>query len=89
MINLEKTDVEVFELCVNNVSEPLGVRADQPPSFSWKFSEDRRNVTQKAYRITVGPSEGASDVYAGDWVESNEQYGVTCDGLNLTSQTRY
>lgn len=85
----EASHVEVYELKVNNVCEPMGVDAEKSPRFSWKFSEDRRNVTQKAYRITVGSTEGASDVYVGDWVESNEQYGVTCDGLTLNAQTRY
>lgn len=87
--NNEMIPVEVFDLRVNNVSEPIGIETEKTPSFSWKFSEDRRNVMQKAYRITVGTAEGASDAYAGEWVESSDQYGVVCDGLSLESRTRY
>lgn len=84
-----KHAVEVYDLRVENAVEPMGVEVGKDPSFSWKFSEDRRNVTQKAYRITIGTAEGASDVYVGEWIESNEQYAVTCDGFTPAEKTRY
>lgn len=87
--NNEMSHVEVYGLKVNNVCEPMGIDAEKSPSFSWKFSEDRRNVMQKAYRITIGLAENSSDVYAGEWVQSKEQYGICLDNLSLNSKTRY
>ena len=85
----KENTVKVFDLRVEDAIEPLGIGVEKNPSFSWKFSEDRRNVTQKAYRITIGTAEGASDAYAGEWIESDEQYAVTCDGFAPVEKTRY
>ncbi|MEZ5335294.1 MAG: choice-of-anchor L domain-containing protein [Methanolobus sp.] len=44
---------------------------DLTPEFSWTFSDNDSGDSQSAYQILVGTSEGASDMWDSDMVESN------------------
>ena len=49
--------VEVTNLRVENLYEPLGIDTSEP-RFSWQITSDKKNVRQTAYQIIVCGDQG-------------------------------
>lgn len=49
-------DILVYDLRVENLTNPLGLDASSP-RFSWKISSDKKNTLQTAYEIIVSSSQ--------------------------------
>lgn len=82
-----------FELpTVNGRSNPLGIAADDI-SFGWATAGTgslARSITQSAYRIRVGATEGSDDVWDSGRVSSDRQVDVRLPShLPLASAKRY
>ena len=76
-------DAAVTGLRVDQTARPLGV--DNPhPALSWL-----PGVEQTAYRVSVGTSAGAQDVWDSGKVASSDSVGITYDGPALKAATRY
>jgi len=80
--------LEVGGLQTNARTKPLGI-GGEAPTLSWKSTSSARGVTQSAYEVRVGTSEGADDAWASGKVDSDQQVDVTYGGDQLASQTRY
>ena len=86
-----KVNVLVYDLCVENLSCPLGIDTNEP-RFSWKIDDCLREkgVMQKAYQIIVSSSlekmkAGEGDLWDTGWVESDEQLWIVYRGKPLGS----
>lgn len=67
---------------------PTGV--DQMPQFGWELESDRRNVTQKSYRLQIGEDrEFTSLVYDSEETKSEESAHVFAKGADLKSAGKY
>ena len=80
--------LNIYDLQVEFRTEPLGID-EKKPRFSWKLDADLTNVMQRGYRLTVGTSQGASDLWDSRFVESRESNGVTYQGAPLSPRTRF
>lgn len=76
----------------NGRADPLGIAADDL-SFAWATATEdpnARGVTQSAYRIRVGTTQGGDDVWNSGQVKSNRQLDVRLPtDLKFASMTRY
>ena len=83
---------KAVHLMVENMSEPLGLSVSSP-RFSWKISDDKRNVVQKTYRILVASRKellavGKADLWDSGVVDSEQQLWVPYHGKVLKDKTR-
>ena len=85
-VSAEEDTAQIYDVCVNNMHEPMGVEAD--PAFSWKMRSDVIGAAQSAYSITV-TSEFGDVVWDTGWVESGDSTDIPYGGSDLVSSTRY
>lgn len=87
--------VEVTNLRVENLDEPLGIDTSEP-RFSWQMTSDKKiatphsdrgseNVRQTAYQIVVSGDQG--ELWNSGRIESNQQLWVPYGGQPLKSNT--
>ena len=87
--------VEVTNLRVENLDEPLGIDTSEP-RFSWQMTSDKKiatphsdrgseNVRQTAYQIVVSGDQG--ELWNSGRIESNQQLWVPHGGQPLKSNT--
>ncbi len=76
--------VEVTNLRVENLDEPLGIDTSKP-RFSWQITSDKKNVRQTAYQIVVRGDQG--ELWNSGRVESDQQLWVRYGGSQLKSNT--
>ena len=85
--------MDIQNLKVNYLSNPLGVDLYTPPIFSWEYSQEF-NLKQLSYRIIVSKDEknlenGVGDVWDSGIVKTDASYGVEYQGDSLEKQTEY
>lgn len=85
-VSATESTAEIYDLCVNNMPEPVGVEAD--PGFSWKMRSDVIGAAQTAYSITV-TSQTGDVVWNTGWVESSDSTDIPYGGTSLISSTEY
>ena len=76
--------VELANLRVENLTEPLGLDTSEP-RFSWQITSDRQDVRQTAYQIVVSDDKG--EVWNTGKVASDEQLWIRYGGKALKSGT--
>ena len=76
--------VEITNLRVENLTEPLGIDTNEP-RFSWQITSDKKEVHQEAYQIIVSGDNG--ELWNSGKVSSDEQLWITYQGKPLTSGT--
>ena len=76
--------VEITNLRVENLVEPLGIDTNEP-RFSWQMTSDKRKVTQTAYQLVVSTDQG--EVWNTGKVTSEEQLWIRYQGEPLKSGT--
>ncbi len=76
--------VEIKNLRVENLSEPLGIDTSEP-RFSWRIVSDKKDVRQTAYQIIVSDDKG--EVWNTGKVMSDEQLWISYKGQALKSGT--
>ena len=76
--------VEVTNLRVENLQEPLGLDTSEP-RFSWQLTSDKRDVHQTAYQIVVTGDKG--ELWNSGKVTSDEQLWIPYQGTQLKSGT--
>ena len=76
--------VEITNLRVENLVEPLGIDTNEP-RFSWQMTSDKREVTQTAYQLVVSTDQG--EVWNTGKVTSEEQLWIRYQGEPLKSGT--
>ena len=74
--------VEVDNLRVENLSNPLSIDTDKP-RFSWAISSDKKNVRQTAYQIIV--CNDKNELWNTGKVMSDEQLWIPYQGETLKS----
>lgn len=80
-------DILVYDLRVENLTNPLGLDASSP-RFSWKISSYKKNTLQTAYEIIVSSSQellsqDKGDLWESGLVSSRQQLWVTYQGKRL------
>lgn len=78
--------VELRNLTVENLSEPIGIET-KTPRFSWKLTSKKRDVKQAAYEIQV--KEGNKVVWLSGKVTSEKSIFNKYQGATLESNTKY
>ena len=78
--------IQVFDLKVEGLINPLGLSADQP-KFSWKLKGNKRDVQQVAYRIIVSSSESNLAEDIGDFWDSKEVKSGQSTGIKYNGKT--
>ena len=78
----------ISEVQTEYQKNPLGLDTTQP-HFLWKIAQEEGSYIQGAYRILVGTSRGAHDVWDSGKVESRESAGIRYGGKALAPCTRY
>ena len=76
--------VEITNLRVENLTEPLGIDTNEP-RFSWQITSDKKDVKQTAYQIIVSGDKG--EVWNTSKVSSDEQLWIRYQGEPLKSGT--
>ena len=76
--------VEVKELRVENLTQPLGLDTSSP-RFSWQITSDKKDVRQTAYQIIVSGDQG--ELWNTGKVESDQQLWIRYLGEPLQSGT--
>lgn len=76
--------VEVTNLRVENLKEPLGIDTNEP-RFSWQITSDKKDVRQTAYQLIVSNDQG--EVWNTGKVTSDEQLWIRYQGEPLKSAT--
>lgn len=81
-------DIRVYDLRVENLTNPLGLDVSSP-RFSWKISSDKKNTLQTAYEIIVASSQellsqGKGDLWESGLVSSRQQLWVPYQGKRLS-----
>lgn len=79
-----RPDVNVGNLRVENLVQPLGIDTDTP-RFSWQILSDKQDVRQTAYQIIVCDDKG--EVWNTGKVESDRQLWLPYAGRKLQSNT--
>ena len=74
--------VELTNLRVENLTEPLGLDTNEP-RFSWQIVSDKKEVRQTAYQLIVSNDKG--EVWNTGKVASDEQLWIRYQGKLLTS----
>ena len=88
----EEKDMNITELKVNNLSEPMGI--DTVPTFRWLNEMNGYGRAQSAYRIVVASTEEKATKHEGDvWdsgkTEGSCNYDIVYGGDALASRTEY
>lgn len=78
----------ISEVQTEYQKNPLGLDTEQP-HFLWKVAKEEGSYIQGAYRILVGTTRGAQDVWDSGKVESRESAGIRYGGEALAPCTRY
>ena len=76
--------VEITNLRVENLTEPLGIDTNEP-RFSWQICSDKQDVHQTAYQIIVSTDNG--EAWNTGKVTSDEQLWIRYQGTPLKSGT--
>jgi alpha-L-rhamnosidase len=89
----QQRDVEVADLLVEYLQEPLGVDTSAP-RFSWKLKSDQRGVNQQAFQMIVGESHSEVNRKSGKiWDTGKVHGGQTVNleyaGAPLQSNKKY
>jgi alpha-L-rhamnosidase len=91
-VPVEDSKLSFESLTVNGRADPLGIAAHDL-SFAWATATkdaNARGITQSAYRIRVGTTQGGHDVWDSGQVKSNRQLDLRLPAnLKLASMTRY
>ena len=82
MIAVANAKVEITNLRVENLTNPLGIDTSEP-RFSWQLVSDKKEVLQTAYQIVV--SNGDKEVWNTGKVNSAEQLWIPYKGEKLKS----
>lgn len=77
--------LQVTHMRVLHREDPIGI--DEPPEFSWMLCSQEKNVTQRAYRITV--RAGDETAWDSGYTLSNQQSFIPYGGKKLTAKTVY
>ncbi len=82
--------VQVTNLKVENLSNPLGIDRQQP-HLSWQLQSTQRNVMQSAYEVRVGdnPAFKGNAVWSSGRVNSDQSVHVPYAGNQLQSGKKY
>ncbi|MBP3382067.1 MAG: hypothetical protein J6L00_05410, partial [Clostridia bacterium] len=81
--------VTVYDLTVNDLTNPLGLD-DAQPDFDWKLQSDTAGQKQTAYAITVAADEALNNiVWNSGKVASNDTTDILYGGEALADCTRY
>jgi alpha-L-rhamnosidase len=82
--------VQVSNLKVENLSNPLGIDLQQP-HLSWQLTSDQRNVMQSAYEVRVSdyPDFKGTAVWSSGKVNSDQSVHVPYAGNQLQSGKKY
>lgn len=88
----EKSTVQVKELRVQNLENPIGIQTTKPV-FWWKLFSDEKGSAQTAYRIVASSSKsnlenGIYDKWDTGKVISAKNYGVVYEGKEVSSMER-
>jgi alpha-L-rhamnosidase len=78
--------VELRDLTVENLSEPIGIET-KTPRFSWKLTSKKRDVKQAAFEVQV--KEGNKVVWSSGKVISEKSIFNKYQGASLESNTKY
>lgn len=78
--------VELRNLTVENLSEPIGIET-KTPRFSWKLTSQKRDVKQTAYEIQV--KERNKMMWSSGKVTSEKSIFNKYQGASLESNTKY
>src|SRR4051794_18741836 len=82
--------VQVTNLKVENLTNPLGIDQQQP-HLSWQLQSSQRNIMQSAYEVRVSnnPDFKGSAVWSSGKVNSDQSVHVPYAGNQLQSGKRY
>lgn len=81
--------LSVGEMTTNGRTNPLGI-GDDHLSLAWAIESDARGTVQSAYRVRVGSTEAANDVWDSGRVVSDRQIDIPLPAdLPLRPATRY
>lgn len=88
----EKSTMEITELKVQNLENPIGIQTTNPV-FSWKLVSEEKGSSQTAYRIVAASSEsnlinGIYDKWDTGKVMSSKNYGIIYEGEEVASMER-
>lgn len=81
----EAQSLQVTHMRVLHREDPIGI--DETPEFSWMMRSQQKNVTQRAYRITV--TAGDKTVWDSGYTLSDQQSFIPYGGKKLASRTGY
>jgi len=81
--------LSIGQMTTNGRANPLGIGGDDL-SLAWSIESDARSTVQSAYRVRVGSTEGATDVWDSGRVASDRQTDIALPAtLPLRPATRY
>ncbi len=81
--------LSIGQMTTNGRTNPLGLAADDL-SLAWAITAPERGVTQSAYQVRIGTTEGGSDVWDSGRVASEQQIDITPPAaVRFASSTRY
>lgn len=89
---MRKSDMEIYDLRVQNLTSPLGIQTPHPV-LSWKLSSPERGQRQTAYRIVAANSKeklaaGDFDLWDTGKVRGSRSFGIIYSGKELKSAQR-
>jgi alpha-L-rhamnosidase len=82
----------VSDVTVNYMKEPLGIRTDEPLTFSWKLASDVTGEKQDAARIRIEKEKedgGREEFYDSGLMRGSDSVGVTLNVPGLEKETVY
>ncbi len=82
----------VSDVTVNYMKEPLGIRTDEPLTFSWKLASDVTGEKQDAARIRIEKETadgGREEFYDSGLMRGSDSVGVTLNVPGLEKETVY
>lgn len=88
----EKSAMQITELRVQNLENPIGIQSTNPV-FGWKLLSEEKGSRQTAYRIVAASSEsnlanGIYDKWDTGKVVSSKNYCIVYEGKDVTSMER-
>lgn len=78
----------ITEVMVEYQKNPLGLDVRRP-RISWRMESERQGCRQSAWRILVGTTAGAGNMWDSGRVESDRSIGACYGGATLSPCTRY
>ncbi len=80
--------LKVKEIRMDYLKQAVGVT--RMPQFGWIIESDKRNVSQKAYRLQISKDQGFTEIlYDSGLVKEEESAHVFMEGFRLESASRY